>query len=85
MGLLKVICDVQYSPTSNYVPKSIKDTGNLGNMWLARAPMSLKIAVVFVFCSLVDAGLVLLLKCTSRFHSDNGSWEWQKPSGTWVW
>lgn len=52
MGMLKLIYDVQYTHLlSSYVPKSIKDTEKLGNTWLGKATIALKIAVDFVFCS----------------------------------
>lgn len=52
MRMLKLIYDVQYTHLlSSYVPKSIKDTEKLGNTWLGKATIALKIAVDFVFCS----------------------------------
>lgn len=50
--MLKLIYDAQYTYVLyNYVPKSIKDTKKLGNTWLGRPTIALKIAVDFVFCS----------------------------------
>lgn len=44
MRMLKVTYDVQYTHLpSKCVPKSIKDTENLGNTWVGKAAIALKL------------------------------------------